>query len=206
MRRSALVLLVVIGMAPASGGMAHAQVTVNQRALEQLGGAPASQPAPVHRPPVRAYRYRYHHERYHHVRRLPLPPPYVPVPVIAMRPPPLPPPQPPAPPKVVTRVLTFVFPGTAPELPQAAAQRLDRLVAAPGVKSDRFILAATAPGEAGDPSVARRLSLERGLAIQAKLLAAGVPPERILLQALGAVPHQPDDRVTVTQIMTEPSR
>jgi hypothetical protein len=186
MRRFALVLLMVTGAVPA-----HGQVTVNQRALEQLGGAPRL-PAP--RPPVHHYVRRYYY------RPLPLPPPYVPkpVPVIAK---PLPPPlsKPAPPPKGLTKVLTMSFPGATPDLPPDAAQGLSKLVAAPGVKSDHFTIAATAPGIKGDPSVARRLALNRGLAVRARLRAAGVPSEHIIVQALGSSPGKPDDNVTLTE-------
>jgi outer membrane protein OmpA-like peptidoglycan-associated protein len=45
---------------------------------------------------------------------------------------------------------------------------------------------AYAPADAHDPSVARRLSLDRALAIRSVLIAAGVPSSRIYLRALGA--------------------
>ena len=182
MRRLVLVLLVMMGMAPAYG-----QVTINQRALEQLGGAPV-QAAP-RRQPVHRYIRRYYY------RPLPLPPPYVPkpVPVIAVKP--LPPPPKPVPPLA----LTMIFPGTANDIPPQAARKLKTLIDTLGIRADHFLIAATAPGIKGDPSVARRLSLNRALAVRAKLRAAGVPSEHIIVQALGAVPGQVDNRVTLTQ-------
>jgi hypothetical protein len=184
MRRLVLVLLVMMGMAPAYG-----QVTINQRALEQLGGAPLQAPSP--RPPVHHYVRRYYY------RPLPLPPPYVPkpVPVIAVKP--LPPPPPPKP--VPPLALTMIFPGSAADMPSQAAQKLKTLIDTLGIKADHFTIAATAPGISGDPSVARRLSLNRALAVRARLRAAGVPSEHIIVQALGSVPGQADNRVTLTQ-------
>lgn len=64
----------------------------------------------------------------------------------------------------------------------------------------RFLVRATAPGVPGDPSVARRLSLRRGLAVRDILRQSGVPTERIIVQALGDPRGQPTDRVTVTEL------
>lgn len=64
----------------------------------------------------------------------------------------------------------------------------------------RFLVRATAPGRADDPSVGRRLALRRGLAVRDLLVASGIPAQRIIVQALGDVPGTPDDRVTLSTL------
>ena len=73
------------------------------------------------------------------------------------------------------------------------------MIASHQIKADHFTIIGTAPGIKNDPSVARRLSLNRALAVRAKLRAAGVSSEHIIVQAMGSPPGQPDDRVTLTQ-------
>lgn len=190
MRRLGLVLLLSIGMAPA-----YAQVTISQRALEQLGGAPVKSAKPPLAKPRRIVRRRVTV----HV-PLPKPPPEVrpPAPVVAAArtpPPPRPVPPRPQPP----RSLTLIFPGETAALPPGAGKTLRKLADAPSGTARRYDIAAAAPGIPGDLSVARRLSLNRGLAVRAILRKAGVPPSHIILRAMGSVPHA-DDRVTVTQM------
>jgi outer membrane protein OmpA-like peptidoglycan-associated protein len=64
-----------------------------------------------------------------------------------------------------------------------------------------FDVAAHAPASGDDPSAARRLSLDRALAVRAALIAVGVPAANVYLRALGAPPPaQADlaDRATIT--------
>lgn len=78
----------------------------------------------------------------------------------------------------------------------AALQRLAAQVKAkPGIPLD---LTATAAGSPDDPSTARRLSLERGLAVRAVLLNAGLASSQIYVRAMGrSGPPGPADRVDV---------
>jgi hypothetical protein len=62
-----------------------------------------------------------------------------------------------------------------------------------------FNVVAYAAGIADDPSVARRVSLSRGLSVRAALMADGVPSTRIYVRALGASGGDaPPDRVDLT--------
>lgn len=78
----------------------------------------------------------------------------------------------------------------------AALQQLAaRVKARPGTPLD---LTATAAGTPDDPSTARRLSLERGLAVRAVLLNAGLASTQIYVRAMGTSgPPGPPDRVDV---------
>lgn len=201
MWRLVFVLLLSIGVTPA-----YAQVTIDQRALEQLGGA-APKP-PVHVPVRKAHRRRLFVHR-----PLPKPPPEVQPPeapsppVVAATQLPAPPPPvkaPPVPPKPMQpKTLTLIFPGDTGALSPQAAQMLQKLTATPGSVAKRYDVAAAAPGVVDDLSVARRLSLDRGLAVRAKLQEAGVPLSHIIVRALGSIPNA-DNRVTVTQMPCSP--
>ncbi|MHB1302560.1 MAG: hypothetical protein ACYCZB_03675 [Acidiphilium sp.] len=170
---------------------ARAQVIVNQQALEQLGG---KKPPPKHLvvPKRRVYRRPYHRI----VRRprppLPLPPPPEPV---FTKPPPPPPPAKPAPP----RAIVLSFSGTSTALPDGGAAALARFIGKAPDKTMHYVVQAAAPGEASDPSVARRRALDRGLAVRAVLRRAGIGPEHIIVQALGDPPGLPTGRVTLTE-------
>ncbi len=196
-------------------GPAGAQVVVNPQALRQLGGpAPARNPAVTrrampdrredhriaeHRKPAhRAVRHAVKHPVAAHVAaaRLPMPPP--PPPVIATRRP-APPPKPPAKP-VAPAPLVIVFPGDEATPGPAAAASVRRFLAASRPRGLRFLVRATAPGGSDDPSEARRLALRRGLAVRGMLVAAGIPAQRIIVQALGDAPDAPDDRVTLSTL------
>lgn len=174
-----------------AGFPAWAQVVVNQQALEQLSGKKPPQKHPfVPKRPV--YRRPYRHV----VRRppppLPLPPP--PEPVFA-KPPPPPPPAKPAPPHAIM----LSFPGTSTALPDGGAAALARFIGEAPDKTMHYVVQAAAPGEASDPSVARRRALDRGLAVRAVLRRAGIGPEHIIVQALGDPPGLPTGRVTLTE-------
>lgn len=175
-----------------AGFPAWAQVVVNQQALEQLSGKKPPQKHPfVPKRPV--YRRPYHRI----VRRppppLPLPPP--PEPVFAKPPPPPPPPAKPAPPHAIM----LSFPGTSTALPDGGAAALARFISKAPDKTMHYVVQAAAPGEASDPSVARRRALDRGLAVRAVLRRAGIGPEHIIVQALGDPPGLPTGRVTLTE-------
>ena len=91
--------------------------------------------------------------------------------------------------------------------PQSVAglrQFAERVKAKPGTALD---LTATAAGTPDDPSTARRLSLERGLAVRAVLLNAGLVSSQIYVRAMGASgPPGPADRVrVVTETPPSPS-
>lgn len=175
-----------------AGFPAWAQVVVNQQALEQLSGKKPPQKHPAV-PKRRVYRRPYHRI----VRRppppLPLPPP--PEPVFAKPPPPPPPPAKLAPP----RAIMLSFPGTSTALPDGGAAALARFIGKAPDKTMHYVVQAAAPGEASDPSVARRRALDRGLAVRAVLRRAGIGPEHIIVQALGDPPGLPTGRVTLTE-------
>jgi outer membrane protein OmpA-like peptidoglycan-associated protein len=138
------------------------------------------------------------------------PPPGVTLPpptVVPARPPP-----PPAPVKVVagapgavdaidhgTRI-TFGANGT--DLNPATDAAIRDIVHSDAAKDATFAVTAYAPGMPEDPSTARRLSLERALAVRSVLIAEGIPSVRIYVKALGSngpgFADGPPDRVDVT--------
>lgn len=92
------------------------------------------------------------------------------------------------------------FPGVTRNLPDHATLDLQHFV---GVKPDpaaHFIVKATAPGEANDPSLSRRRALDRGMAVRSALRQAGIASDHIIVQALGNPPGMPDNRVVLTEI------
>ena len=56
----------------------------------------------------------------------------------------------------------------------------------------RVMLLAQASGPATDPSTARRLALQRGLAVKAALVAGGLAADRVDIRALGRLPEGAD--------------
>ena len=120
--------------------------------------------------------------------RLPLPPPLAPRPA-PPKPPPAPPPH-----------LMIDFLGRAASLGDVERAEIERFLHALPTKTHRFLIRATAPGQKGNPSVARRLSLQRGLAVQSVLIAAGIPPERIIVQSLGDPPGADTRRVVLSEL------
>lgn len=175
-------------------GLAAAQVTVNPAALRQLAGLPVAAPAPAPimqaAPARRVPSARRRKNVILAVARPPSPvasatpkpaisPVVAPViaPVIApvakaQAPQAVPPPAPAA----------ILFAAGSAALPAGAAARLKPFCEAPG----DIIINAYAPGDAGDPSAAMRLSLARAMAVRGALLACGVPGQNILPRALGA--------------------
>ena len=83
------------------------------------------------------------------------------------------------------------------DLSPTSADSIKRLVqAVPIGETTTFNVLAYATGDPDDPSVARRLSLARAIAVRSVLMADGVPSTRIYLRALGSVPGDgPPDRV-----------
>lgn len=176
-------VLAACGIVPSS----MAQVVVNQQALRQLSG---HKPAPsvVRRPAPRIARRIIRRPAV--LRPLPLPPP--PPPRLAAAPKP-PPPKPP-------RAVTLVFSRVAAKLRAAQARDVAGFIGAKPDPAAHFVIQATAPGIASDPSVARRLSLDRGLAVRSVLRHAGVKSDRIIVQALGDPPGTPDNHAVLTEI------
>jgi outer membrane protein OmpA-like peptidoglycan-associated protein len=89
-------------------------------------------------------------------------------------------------------------PGRAELNPKTYAALQSMLTAA---KPDSdFSVRAYAAGDPNDPSVARRLSLSRALAVRSVLIHGGVASPRITVLALGAAPPgAAPDRVDITQ-------
>ena len=70
----------------------------------------------------------------------------------------------------------LLFPGSQAELTADQASVVKQLLAAaPAGDSTSFNVVAFATGAAGDPSVARRLSLSRALAVRNALIDGGIP-------------------------------
>ncbi len=187
-----------LGLAVACGmRAARAQVEVNQQALQQLSGKPV-----VTRPVVRRpYRPVVRHPVVRRpavmrpllMRPLPLPPPLPPasVPVVAA----VPPPKPAGP-----RVVQLLFPSVDAGLPSEAAHALAAFIGPKLNIAAHFVVQATAPGVASDPSVARRMALDRGLAVRDVLRRAGVASDHIIVQALGDPPGIVPNHVTLTEM------
>jgi hypothetical protein len=186
---------IVLSLAVVCGaGAASAQVVVNQQALQQLSGKPVAPQRPVVRRPNRPIVRRPVVRRRAVMRPLPLPPPPPPVsvPVVAALP---------APPKPAgPRAVTLVFPSVDGALPGKAARQLAHFIGAKANARAHYIVQATAPGVASDPSVARRMALNRGLAVRAVLRRAGVSSDHIIVQALGNPPGIVPNHVKLTEI------
>ncbi len=96
--------------------------------------------------------------------------------------------------------LRLTFANGQSDLSPGSADSINHLVqAAPAGDATTFNVLAFASGDPDDPSVARRLSLARAIAVRAVLMADGVPSSRIYLRALGSEPGQgPPDRVDLS--------
>ena len=103
----------------------------------------------------------------------------------------------PAPPPVVANAgttatvtptgLRMAFDKGQSDLSPASAASIKQLVqGAPHTDTTTYNVLAYASGDPDDPSVARRLSLARALAVRSALLADGVSSARIYLRALGS--------------------
>jgi hypothetical protein len=165
---------------------------VNQQALQQLSGTPVVR-RPVVRRPYHPVVRRPVVRRPVVMRPLPLPPPLPPVsvPVVAA----VPPPKPAGP-----RVVQLLFPSVDTGLPNDAAHALAAFIGPKLNVAAHFVVQATAPGVASDPSVARRMALDRGLAVREVLRRAGVASDHIIVQALGDPPGIVPNHVTLTEL------
>jgi outer membrane protein OmpA-like peptidoglycan-associated protein len=228
MRTGSAIFAVFLGLTSAARG----QVSVDMRALDQLGPAPpapraapvpARRPVPVSAPaaatpapkPVSAV------PATQSARNSTAPAataPAAPAPVTAAHVPPLPSEIPSTPPASATVAapapspeplpppVRLVFQGGGTELTpedEAAIRDLAHAIPDPDVSSINVV--AYASGKPDDASTARRLSLSRGMAVRSVLLASGVPSAQIYVRALGATAADgPADQVDliVTRIGT----
>ena len=99
-----------------------------------------------------------------------------------------------------TSGLRLIFKPTESDLSPAANSAIGDLVKSnPKGDTVTFNVVAFAAGVADDPSIARRVSLSRGLSVRAALMADGVASTRIYVRALGASSGDaPPDRVDLT--------
>lgn len=122
----------------------------------------------------------------------------------------LPPPAPPVTATSTTRAsdsaagMRLTFDAAATDLSTASMDAIRRFIgAAPSRDTATFNVLAYAAGKADDPSVARRLSLSRALAVRTALIAEGVASSRIFVRALGSqAAGGPPDRVDVSLLGT----
>jgi outer membrane protein OmpA-like peptidoglycan-associated protein len=96
--------------------------------------------------------------------------------------------------------LRLIFKPNESDLSPAANGAIGDLVkSTPSGNTVTYNVVAYAEGIADDPSVARRVSLSRGLSVRAALMADGVASTRIYIRALGASNGDaPPDRVDLT--------
>ena len=96
--------------------------------------------------------------------------------------------------------MRLVFKANESDLTPATNAAIGDLVkSSPQADTITYNVVAYAAGVAEDPSVARRMSLARGLSVRSALIADGVPSTRIYVRALGAaVGDGPPDRVDLT--------
>jgi len=169
--------------------MAQAQVVINQAALAQLAGIAT----PVAVPEAPEAHHVVHHVAHH--RHQAVARPQV---VIAVAKPSRPVPTPaaaklPAPPPVLhvtppPSPVALHFAAGSSALPANANAALGPICQHSNGAS--ISIAALAPGQADDPSVAMRLSMDRAFAVRDALAACGIPPAQILPRALGDIKGQ----------------
>ncbi len=96
--------------------------------------------------------------------------------------------------------MRLAFGAEETELSLAAVGEIKKFVAAaPAGEATSFNVVAYASAKSDDPSVSRRVSLSRALAVRATLIAEGVASSRIYVRALGAQAGSgPPDRVDVS--------
>ena len=133
----------------------------------------------------------------------PIPPPAVPTTAA-----------PPAPPPITATAgtiaapestgLRLIFKPDESDLSPASNSAIGELVkSSPSGDTITFNVVAYAAGVVDDPSIARRLSLARGLSVRAALLTDGVPSTHIYVRALGASTGDgPPNRVDLTVLGT----
>ncbi|CAH2604175.1 OmpA family protein [Rhodovastum atsumiense] len=199
---------------------AHAQATMDQRALEQLQKPGTGSEAPKQAAPARPAHPAQPPVKHSATPPPPHPPapPQVRVPLAAPPPPVLPPAlavptRPPAPPAPVQ--VSADAPGAAAPLPEGlritfgsgsadlnpATDSALRKLAGTAPATASFSVAAFAPGTPEDPSTPRRTALSRALAVRSVLIAEGIASPRIYVKAIGAnapIAEGPADRVDVT--------
>jgi len=137
------------------------------------------------------------------------PPPVASIPPVQ---PPASPPNaaPPAPPPIAANAgttaavtqagLRLTFSKGQSDLSPESVTSIKQLVqSAPHTDTITYNVLAYASGDPDDPSVARRMSLSRALAVRSALRTDGVPSARIYLRALGSQPGEggPPDRVQI---------
>jgi outer membrane protein OmpA-like peptidoglycan-associated protein len=219
-----LLALACAGTASLGPPAAHAQTTMDQRALEPLQPRPATpepaKPAPA-KPAPPPHRTTPHPASAHPA---PPAPPPVTVPPAPPPPPVLPPPlvvptRPPAPPPPIP--IAADAPGDAQPMPDGvritfgdsradlnpATETALRALAHAAPADASFTIAAFAPSIPDDPSTPRRLALSRALTVRSVLIAEGVVSERIYVKALGdgrGVADGPADRADVITAATSP--
>ncbi len=104
--------------------------------------------------------------------------------------------------------LRLTFGAGAAALNPATDAAIRKLAHASGVVATTdFTVTAFAKGAPDDPSVARRLSLSRALAVRSVLINEGVTSLRVYVKALGAPPPEdvPPDRVDVVTSQNVPA-
>lgn len=117
-----------------------------------------------------------------------------------------PPPPPPVSDTATTRAepvqagMQVLFDATTTDLSPASLAAIKAFAGtAPNTDSVSFNVLAYAAGKTDDPSVARRLSLSRALAVRSALVAEGVASTRIYVRALGSqAAGGPPDRVDLS--------
>lgn len=173
---------------PAEAPASPTQASPAQAAPAQAAPAPAATaeqqaPLPIVTPPAADIQ--------------PVPPP----PVASSAPPP-----PPVSDTATTRAeplqagIQVLFDATTTDLSPSSLAAIKSFAAtAPAADSVSFNVLAYAAGKTDDPSVARRLSLSRALAVRSALVAEGVASTRIYVRALGSqTGGGPPDRVDLS--------
>jgi outer membrane protein OmpA-like peptidoglycan-associated protein len=83
--------------------------------------------------------------------------------------------------------------------PAGVAAIKEFVAAAPAGDTTSYNVIAYASGKSDDPSVSRRLSLSRALAVRSTLMAEGIASTRIYVRALGSQAGSgPPDRVDIS--------
>lgn len=168
---------------PAETPASPAQASSSQAAPKPAATAEQQTPLPIVTPPAADIQ--------------PVPPP----PVASSAPPP-----PPVSDTATTRAepvqagIQVLFDATTTDLSPSSLAAIKSFAAtAPAADSVSFNVLAYAAGKTDDPSVARRLSLSRALAVRSALVAEGVASTRIYVRALGSqTGGGPPDRVDLS--------
>jgi outer membrane protein OmpA-like peptidoglycan-associated protein len=213
MRTPFLLIVALLSVTPPT---AHAQVTVDLRALNALPAAPApvARPASSRPAPPPAQHPAAAAAAVPSVAAQPLQPalpeatpavaalpPVAPSPAPATAPPPPPPVSATAATaaKPVNSGMQVTFAGEQVELSPGSVTAINTLVAAVANRdAATFNVVGYARGKSDDPSTARRVSLARALAVRGALMADGVTSSHIYVRALGTqTDTEPMDRVDI---------